>query len=922
MIINEYTDQLRDNQIDLLTDLTSLAAPVLSMRNNEYVVPFGGKLVLNYHVCDYYGAEYPELDGTVTVGRKGMNTFTFVARIDEDTLDLDQVPEFRQTTLEGEQVMEIDLEGMAAGPHSVLVQAISNGVSSPVEWLKFRIKDEDEDTVRSVDESFVLAGNVIDLDSVANGFSFSSSYANLGSSQVDADDSNKVVEYPENCSSKYLMYKNCRPGSSASTVSLRTVVANYVVTKNSANEIQIDVSNGSIIDTDINQWTGYLRYLQKEERTYDFCGYGNAVRDKEHRWENISNPFGQVKTYKLTKSVTVGGATYDLTDYLESAPADIPSAVRVAAIKNKIALTRLCEAVQAFFYGNTKTAGKCGLKLPQGMSIVFDYHGFEKINETGTNSYNYNEDAVSSDEQLRGLSNTHFPNRFTLDLNGSTVASLQVNDIKNGMFLAITDCYDTHIVNGKIQGGFKYRKYADIPNTPYIKDKGDLRLAESLSNIRIVGSEFCTFENIEDYWSVGYDAECSGRNNLISGRNDDAVHKSVWRIPFNQPGWIDENGKIHVIESSDAVDCIPRFTMGLEDVGVIGSNNYATKSYVAFNSLLHKIIKVDDQYLYRGRKSFNDNTIYLRGAHNLIIHNGDTVSGDDAFAQAAGMYIYFYKEFDPDSEVCQAWLADMAAHEGEEGYLPDFEPLEFIKAYKIMPSKPFLVPKGAVYAHLCATGPYMVDKWVGLRRKMSNEYFARNVFWQYQSSWCSGFKDCFIHDHRTSILNFHYAYQCFVADTFTCDLGSGRHQNQGGMSNQPYHIDTEDNSAFAGNTTISNTECISGSNGSRFHHPINLILDHVRNLSITLEKNVFVGVLKNSYASVTNKLGYSHPIKFMRFFNNIFNKVSTSFDGRGSNRGIMLIENCTYRNSSTAGTSKIVDKRNNETDIITQEIQT
>jgi len=91
MIIND----LEENKIDIVKDLHNTTAPVLQIMDNEYVVPFGGKLILNYHVCPYYGVEHPNDGRSIAVGKPSNSTFTFVTRIDEDVLDLEDVPEFK-----------------------------------------------------------------------------------------------------------------------------------------------------------------------------------------------------------------------------------------------------------------------------------------------------------------------------------------------------------------------------------------------------------------------------------------------------------------------------------------------------------------------------------------------------------------------------------------------------------------------------------------------------------------------------------------------------------------------------------------------------------------------------------------------------------------------------------------------------------
>lgn len=898
MIVNN----LIENKVDILSDLMSITGPVLSMRDSEYVIPYGGKLVLNYYVCPYYGPEYPNGDGTVTVGKPGADTFTFVVRIDEDTLDLDQVPEYKQTTFQGEQTMEIDCSKLTAGMHSALVQVISGGLSSPCIWLKFRVKEENEEAV--------IASHTVDLSAFTNGQQFTSQYVDLGGSYIDAG-TGLTETKPSNSSKKCVRALEYIKTILEKDVAERVIVAKYTVKVKSQHEVEIVVDEGGrIYHTFVNNWTGYQRKAVTEHSTSLVPGGYDSISEKGSKAWNISG------TYTLTDRVTIDGTEHLLKNYLDVNMEDIPTAVRNAAIGNKFALMRLCEAVHAKFSGDSDVSKRCKLVLPQGMDIVFDYHGFNITGE-GEGSLQIDFGSVSNQKDQQNWALTRFPDTFTLDLNGSTVSALQASDLNEGTILMIADCYDTHIINGNTRGTFKGKDYNSEDT------------AEWLCNVMITGSEFCSFENIDDFYSTGYDGECNGRG----------VKELVWdsrynnqyainRVIFNQPGYIDFDGRKHRIDtvrqydadSGNMVDVpvndgmlYPRYTEGIDGDAGAGYSD---------SSLLHKIINSSGSTLYRGRKPIRSGIDLLHGGYIVIGRTRATsppvdISGDDAFFPGS-IYIYFYKEFDPESQVYQDWLADKAAHAGEEGYEPDFEPLEFIKAYKVRSETPILCPKDAKYAHMCAVGTFTVHNFHGLKRKNSSDSIARLHLWEMQASWACGYKHCNFIYGRTSVMNWHRAYQCHMRDGHTYCLGSGRHVIFGGMSNQTYNIDTEDMSFACGQEIIDGLECIAGGSGARLHHPIDICFSGLRSYDIVnIGKNIFIGVLRNSYVNVLNRIGYSHPTKYLRFDNNILTKMSTNFENnRGSSRGNTLVENCVVLKEAPDGDTQIIKKEH----IITGEL--
>jgi len=148
-----------------------------------------------------------------------------------------------------------------------------------------------------------------------------------------------------------------------------------------------------------------------------------------------------------------------------------------------------------------------------------------------------------------------------------------------------------------------------------------------------------------------------------------------------------------------------------------------------------------------------------------------------------------------------------------------------------------------------------------------------------------------------------------MRDSHVFLLGSGRSTNNGGMSNQSFNIDIEDNSFACGLTTIDNLENVEGGSTTRIHHPIQFYANGVRGYSLNLKKNVFLGMLRNTYGTATNGIGYSHPIKYFCWKNNVFTKLNINHsDGKGSSLCKTLVENCNVIASQIPDDCEVVTK--------------
>lgn len=116
--------------------------------------------------------------------------------------------------------------------------------------------------------------------------------------------------------------------------------------------------------------------------------------------------------------------------------------------------------------------------------------------------------------QGQGGDNIAFPDRFTLDLNGATVRAIDMVDLGKGVILEMNDNYDTHIVNGKVEGLFGRFDWQGAYLTRAIVPKSPGSTAEHVYNIGMVMCRYCSFENVESIGALSYDS----RDTFFEGR--------------------------------------------------------------------------------------------------------------------------------------------------------------------------------------------------------------------------------------------------------------------------------------------------------------------------------------------------------------------------------------------------------------------
>lgn len=99
-----------------------------------------------------------------------------------------------------------------------------------------------------------------------------------------------------------------------------------------------------------------------------------------------------------------------------------------------------------------------------------------------------------------------FPDGFTVDLNGATLAATQCVDLNGGNIIKLDGNFDTHIINGNIVGNYNGFDFAATK-----ANTGVNTVAEGLNATRVTkGSRYCSFEGLDISYTVGYEFMTDG----------------------------------------------------------------------------------------------------------------------------------------------------------------------------------------------------------------------------------------------------------------------------------------------------------------------------------------------------------------------------------------------------------------------------
>lgn len=376
---------------------------------------------------------------------------------------------------------------------------------------------------------------------------------------VDKNGNPQEFRVAINKSKKFEYGKHESPQGLKQYILLKTIIADYQVTVNRVdNEVESIIINipesendedpngfkkVPILDNNLSSYeydeefaTNYPSWECQSETGYIYrtdINYftGNSTTASGNPLPSNSGGQTKEKISGIFELTTVWiddlGQKHKLEDYISSKSRDIPDGARLAAVKNKIALTRLCEAVTA----GAEEGQRSRLILPQNWKIVVDYHEYNPDTDSFIPGSENRDSGINS-----GGTYITLPNNFTLDLNGTEIWAMPSHDIGKGSILGIGHNFDTHVINGSILGSYRYRSYLEQ------ESGGGCSLAEGVGNTFIRSSEFCTYENMKIAYSLSYDADMGSGGGIAASAALSGNGKSV--TTFNTSGYIDKEGNI------------------------------------------------------------------------------------------------------------------------------------------------------------------------------------------------------------------------------------------------------------------------------------------------------------------------------------------------------------------------------------------
>lgn len=122
------------------------------------------------------------------------------------------------------------------------------------------------------------------------------------------------------------------------------------------------------------------------------------------------------------------------------------------------------------------------------------------------------------------------PDQFTVDMNGATFKAAQCNDINVSNLVDLRDCFDSHVMNGKLIGNYDGFDFEATKNNTNYNIPG-----EGLAVAEINGARYSSFENMEMSYSVGY-------NLGVFGGNKAGYVGTPGQLAFKNQYYIDANG--------------------------------------------------------------------------------------------------------------------------------------------------------------------------------------------------------------------------------------------------------------------------------------------------------------------------------------------------------------------------------------------
>lgn len=853
MIVNEYNNSFSEIKE---TDRTFLStkSPQLFVSDFDFKIKKGDTLIIPYRIHEYHDEEDnrikknndPRGDKGTFIDKLG-NKYTTIVVLDEDK----EEPEngfvtYKQTTYGGQQVIEIG--PCSVGEHCFSIRAIEDtGISTARHLFYFLVENPQKaSSIKRLEDILTDQGNGVKT--------FTSEY------KYDPTWKDEYGNFT-NGSARYTRTSDDSPRAAKSVI-----VAKY------------EVSTKWTSDNKLKSFTVTIRNNQDAEpnnvEKYSDTGFvyknptNNFLKIEHNKDDGSLLTYSKIKeniagVYEFNTTCIVNGQEKQLSDYLKTTFVELPIEVQTAAVKNKIALTRLFEAFQAYHNGQ-----QCTLIMPKNTDIIIDYH---KLNAEGKaniarQTWNPNENRTEIPGPVAGGDEIKFPNNFTLDLNGSSISILQCYDCDWAGIISFNLNYNSCVKNGKIQGLFHYYNYDEKQKVKYKKNDGTWVSVgiEGTYCTAFWGSKFCTFENMDLSGAVGYD--CYFGESKTHGVQKTGQRK--YCPPFDAEAYIDYDGVMHLTSRTQPeryydVD-ISRNYSGIPSGLKPGTQiTYAQSNNNRYFVLAHTL----------GKSGYDD----LR--NRMQIHMADEcIRGSQFIPTTAGAGGGFNHR-----HICR----ELFVHFFSGPVLPQGSAsanYKFLCTHKIMEEFPAIIPKEATHAAMSAWGFQ-----AGTGRSCNNlnsklgqtgsEYLLGAVHPAItNNSVCCAYIDCKIHDNRTSLFDNNHCAQSLVKDCITWNGGSGRFVNNGGWSNQTMYVDVEDAANFNCEGYFVRLENLYGAAGFKIHFSKNLVFKDTAGFNIGNHKGTYGTFVDGHTGNITEYHGFAAPIKYTIIQNSYIPELDNTWE--------------------------------------------
>ena len=540
-------------------------------------------------------------------------------------------------------------------------------------------------------------------------------------------------------------------------------------------------------------------------------------------------------TYKDSNNVS-----RSLIDALSLSVSELDDNAISKAIENKHGLAMLLEACKAYTLNGTESSRVDKVILPKDMVVVLDYRNFK------------NSEFTTAAESLL------FPSDITVDFNGLTLKSLQTPLGVQGALTALSNNFNTQLINGKIVGNYDGYDFSKPNSHP----------TETLCLFTISGCDFCMIDNMDLSGSVGYDS------NFSRGKYQQINHDYRKECKFDRYGYIDYDGVEHTFSPD----------------GPCGVNDYTPDDSGFESSMCCTSMYTSAYPSYKGSAVMYYTSFKIFGKR--LCFSDDTYP-NESFTKPTrrhlSFFVHYYKIGENNKKI-------------------------FLKTEKVMTYHTILMPYGADTYRLSAIGGYKF----GDRDSVNADYKVKNnntgevlnygrarltPGWRHDS-WACEMNNCKFHDNRTCIFD-HVGVQCSVDSCLMWNVAAERLMTQGGNHVTKAVIDIEDNANDNYNLYINNCESVFGdAKGVTVHYGYNLCFTNNRGFSPTFKHGLYGAQVDRHIGTLVKEHRYLFPVDYGQISNSYLPLLRNTIL-IGNADGCLYLRYCDSPNESGTSTYTI-----------------